>query len=255
MIDSHYQDGSKSVRCAGTSSRVGFDRFQVSGEKPRRARLVEPLAFPPEIQQHRQDVALGGTTSSVLHLSHRWLTCRPRSSCSPSCAAECRHSTRTSKTLYRLASCRPARSRASPRLPSPTYKFVKPCCCSTLSVKRHRAYPINSASFVGVVQHDAHIVATLFKVHKQAKANHKISSLYIIDAIAREARQQIKKGKDRTASDTPTQDGSGAEDTARLGKKTSKNGTCAGFLTKIENFLVRVVAEVIDKGPPEHKVR
>jgi hypothetical protein len=106
-------------------------------------------------------------------------------------------------------------------------------------------------------QSDAHIVATLFKAHKQAKSTHKISSLYVIDAIAREARQQVKKaskGKQSTSNgSTPMQDGSiDDDDDVVLGRKSK--GTYASFLSKIESFLDRLVSEVLTKGPPEHKV-
>lgn len=112
------------------------------------------------------------------------------------------------------------------------------------------------------MQSDAHLVATLFKVHKQAKSSHKISSLYVIDAIAREARQQVKKaskGKQSSSGTaTPLHDGAGSganddSDEPTLGKRSTK-GTYASFLSKIESFLDRLVAEVLSKGPPEHKV-
>lgn len=111
---------------------------------------------------------------------------------------------------------------------------------------------------------DAHIVATLFKVHKQARSSHKISSLYLIDAIAREARQQVKKaarGKQSTSnSNTPLQDGTGSaanddsDEVSSDKRRASSRGTHASFLSKIESFLDRLVLEVLSKGPPEHKV-
>lgn len=118
----------------------------------------------------------------------------------------------------------------------------------------HRLIPLYGQS-------DAHIVATLFKVHKQAKSTHKISSLYVIDAIAREARQQAKKaakGKG-SSSNTPLQDGADTvanddSDDFSFEKRKAAKGTYASFLSKVESFLDRLVAEVLTKGPPEHKV-
>lgn len=116
------------------------------------------------------------------------------------------------------------------------------------------------------IESDAHLVATLFKCHKQAKGSHKISTLYVIDAVAREARSVIKKGKDRApgaASDTPTQTHSPFPDEegytrskggASSGSSSSKGkGNCASFLAKIEVFLDRLLGEVLTKGPAEHK--
>ena len=108
-----------------------------------------------------------------------------------------------------------------------------------------------------MVQSDAHIVATLFRVHKQAKSSHKLSCLYIIDAISREAKHQVKRSRDKgkqveddTGSATPTGD---ADDTDSRRRDKIK-GTHASFLSKIENFLDRLVGDVLTKGPPEHKV-
>lgn len=111
-------------------------------------------------------------------------------------------------------------------------------------------------------QSDAHLVATLFKCHKQAKGSHKISTLYVIDAVAREARSIVKKGKDRApgaASDTPTQtlspfpDEEGYTRSKGVASSSKGKGNCASFLAKIEVFLDRLIGEVLTKGPPEHK--
>lgn len=98
------------------------------------------------------------------------------------------------------------------------------------------------------VDQDAHLVATLFRIHKAAKSTHKISSLYIIDAIAREAKQRTKKdkGKDKESSTAVGDDVDGSS--TKKGK-----GTYSSFLAKIEPFLDRLVGEVLSKGPPEHK--
>jgi len=96
-------------------------------------------------------------------------------------------------------------------------------------------------------------------VHKAAKSTHKISSLYIIDAITREAKQRMKrskdKGKESSASATPQDDAGEAADTSDNKKSDKSKGTYASFLAKIEPFVDRLVGEVLMKGPPEHKVR
>jgi hypothetical protein len=111
-------------------------------------------------------------------------------------------------------------------------------------------------------KNDAHLVATLFKAHKQAKPSHKLSSLYIVDAIAREARSQVKRGKDKgkaaattpQASQTPSLNDDVDSDNDSVSRKRKASGTYSSFLAKIESFIDRLVAEVLTKGPPEHKV-
>lgn len=157
---------------------------------------------------------------------------------------------------------------SSGKLSSSKIKSVTEAAMANIKVSRSvpagvnwRAENRRALTCVLLGQSDAHLVATLFKVHKQAKSSHKISSLYVIDAIAREARQQVKKAakgkQSSSSSSTPIQDGgSGINDDSDepvLGKKSSK-GTYASFLSKIESFLDRLVAEVLAKGPPEHKV-
>ncbi|KAL7009937.1 hypothetical protein EMMF5_000846 [Cystobasidiomycetes sp. EMM_F5] len=105
---------------------------------------------------------------------------------------------------------------------------------------------------------DAHLVATLFKVHKQAKGSHKLSSLYIIDAVSREAKQQIKRARDKSGNSKPQQRDDSTpnneDDEPELRRIGKGKGTYASFLAKIENFLDRFVAENVNKGPTEHKV-
>ncbi|CEQ43136.1 SPOSA6832_05035 [Sporobolomyces salmonicolor] len=104
---------------------------------------------------------------------------------------------------------------------------------------------------------DAHLVSTLFRQHKKAASSSKLTSLYLIDAIAREARSRLKKqvakGKepavvplDAAASTTPLY--SPPPDGAGEGA-----GTYASFLKKLEAVLGKVVLDCWENGPPEHK--
>jgi len=82
------------------------------------------------------------------------------------------------------------------------------------------------------VSDDAHLVSTLFRIHKRAKPANKLWSLYVIDAISRDFRSAVKKGK---------------------GKEAGK-GSPASFLQKMEVCLERIVDESWQNGLPEHKV-
>ena len=147
------------------------------------------------------------------------------------------------------------------------------CCCPilpgatpSLACTRTSGWRVFGDPCNCTPQSDAHLVATLFKCHKQAKGSHKISTLYVIDAVAREARSIIRKGKDKApgaaSEETPTQTHSPFPDeegyTRSKGGASSSSsskgkGNCASFLAKIEVFLDRLIGEVLTKGPPEHK--
>lgn len=82
---------------------------------------------------------------------------------------------------------------------------------------------------------DAHLVATLFRQHKKASSATKIYSLYLIDAIAREARSLAKKaGKSKDDS--------------------SKDAGYSTFLTKLEAVLSKLVVDCWENGKVEHRV-
>lgn len=78
-------------------------------------------------------------------------------------------------------------------------------------------------------QHDASLVSLLFRTHKKAPAANKLSSLYVVDAISREARSRVKK-------------------------KLAKAAECEGFLTKMEMQLEKIVDEALDRGQDSHRV-
>lgn len=80
---------------------------------------------------------------------------------------------------------------------------------------------------------DAHLVATLFRQHKKASSTSKIYSLYLIDAIAREARSLAKKA----AKDLSLQD---------AGYST--------FIAKLEAILSKLVVDCWENGKLEHRV-
>lgn len=94
------------------------------------------------------------------------------------------------------------------------------------------------------------MITLLYRHHKKATPSHKLTSLYIIDAIARGARSQYKKeGKSKapesTASTTP-------KDETPAG---GGSGTCGTFLKKLEGLLGKIVLDVWENAPVEHRVR
>ncbi|GAA6024062.1 hypothetical protein JCM10207_009295 [Rhodosporidiobolus poonsookiae] len=111
------------------------------------------------------------------------------------------------------------------------------------------------------VESDSHLVATLWRQHKKAPSANKLTSLYIIDAVAREARSRQKKidkeGKGKTpAAASPPAAGS----TTPLGSpgpsttpKSKGDGTYASFLKKLEAVLGKLVLDNWENGKEEHK--
>ncbi|BGP31609.1 hypothetical protein JCM10296v2_003381 [Rhodotorula toruloides] len=108
---------------------------------------------------------------------------------------------------------------------------------------------------------DSHLVSTLYRHHKKATPSHKLTSLYLIDAVAREARSRQKKadkegkGKDRAApapAGSTTPSGSPPPDDG-AGAGASGDGTFATFLKKLEAVLGKIVLDNWENGLPEHK--
>lgn len=98
-------------------------------------------------------------------------------------------------------------------------------------------------------QSDAQLVSTLYKHHKRCSSASKLYSLYLIDAIARDARSQAKKaakGKDKQVS------ASALSSTAAV--KSDAGGTCATFLSKLEAVLSKLVVDCWESGQKEHRV-
>ncbi|GAA6062487.1 hypothetical protein JCM10212_001860 [Sporobolomyces blumeae] len=122
------------------------------------------------------------------------------------------------------------------------------------------------------VSNDTGLVTTLYREHKRAKPRSKLTSLYLVDAIAREARSRAKK-QARAGDPAPTQaatlpaPSAGPSTTpdaspppsrpspAREGASShdADVGTCASFLKKLENILGKIVVDVWENGPPEHR--
>jgi len=115
-----------------------------------------------------------------------------------------------------------------------------------------------------VLQSDAHLVSTLFRYHKKASPSAKLSSLYLIDALARAAKSKAKrdatqdKGKAKSTSTstttTTTPTDSPPPTTAPAGGAGAGGpGTAASFLAKLEAVLGRIVVENWDEGLREHR--
>ncbi|GJN88925.1 hypothetical protein Rhopal_001896-T1 [Rhodotorula paludigena] len=111
---------------------------------------------------------------------------------------------------------------------------------------------------------DAHLVSTLYRCHKKASAANKLTSLYLFDGVAREARSRQKKldregkGKGREPAPAPvagstTPTGSPPPDSATPATPAESGGTYATFLKKLEALLSKVVLENWENGLPEHK--
>jgi hypothetical protein len=91
-------------------------------------------------------------------------------------------------------------------------------------------------------QNDAHLASSLFRTHKRAKPANKLWALYVLDAIARECRSQVR----RTAK---------SQDAGNNSPGPAADGTPGGFLAKVETFLERMIDESWERGLPDHKVR
>ena len=93
-----------------------------------------------------------------------------------------------------------------------------------------------------ILQSDAHLVSTLLRANKKATPANKLASLYLLDAVCREARSRAKKaGKEKKSEVDPIQ---GVE----------ASGTFASLLTKVEVILIKVVVECWENGLPEQRV-
>lgn len=88
-------------------------------------------------------------------------------------------------------------------------------------------------------------MSTLFRSNKKATPSNKIASLYLVDAISREARSCAKKAKGKEVA-VPAA-------SPREGVLTL--GTYSSFLSKVEALLGRIVMDCWENGAPEHRVR
>lgn len=119
------------------------------------------------------------------------------------------------------------------------------------------------------MQTDSHVVATLYKQHKKAKSSAKLVSLYLFDAVAREARARVKKaakeskGKagaaaapvDSPANGSTTPGGSPAPVEGSGAVEKKGDGTNASLLKKLEGVAGKVVLINWEDGEEQHKVR
>ncbi|KAI5478881.1 RNA binding protein Nrd1 [Pseudohyphozyma bogoriensis] len=94
------------------------------------------------------------------------------------------------------------------------------------------------------ISSDTHLFSTLWRAHKSASPSSKLTSLYILDAIVREARSRAKKaaakGKEVESADSAAH---------------AAKGTFATFLAKIEGVLGKMVMDCWENGVKEHRGR
>lgn len=107
------------------------------------------------------------------------------------------------------------------------------------------------------LQSDAHLVSTLFRYHKKASPSAKLSSLYLIDALARAAKSKAKRDlaappKPKPQSTTPPNSPPPSTAASASGS-SSGGGTAASFLAKLEAVLGRVVVDNWEDGLKEHR--
>ncbi|GAA5982123.1 hypothetical protein JCM10908_004750 [Rhodotorula pacifica] len=107
------------------------------------------------------------------------------------------------------------------------------------------------------IRADSQLVSTLYRHHRKASPANKLVSLYLIDAIAREAKSRQKKaekeGKQGAAgpaagSTTPLDSPPGAAAGPSAG-----DSDFASFLRKLEAVLSKIVLDNWENGLPEHK--
>ncbi|KAF9454301.1 hypothetical protein P691DRAFT_653043, partial [Macrolepiota fuliginosa MF-IS2] len=83
-----------------------------------------------------------------------------------------------------------------------------------------------------LMDQDTQLVSTMYRTHKSLSATSKISSLYVFDALARAARQQVIK---HNLSERHT------------------TGNCATFLLKVAGVLEGLFQDMLTAGPPGAK--
>lgn len=86
---------------------------------------------------------------------------------------------------------------------------------------------------ISYFQQDTQLVSTMYRTHKALPASCKISSLYVFDALARAARQQVIKHN--------------------LSERHA-TGNCATFLSKVAGVLEGLFQDILATGLPEAKV-
>jgi hypothetical protein len=97
----------------------------------------------------------------------------------------------------------------------------------------------------------------LYRHHRKASPANKLVSLYLIDAIAREAKSRQKKAdKEGKGAGTAAGSTTPAESppSAAAGPSAG-DGDFASFLRKLEAVLSKIVLDNWENGLPEHRVR
>ena len=133
-------------------------------------------------------------------------------------------------------------------------------------------YPFShSLTVTGHPQSDSQLVSTLYRYHKKASPPNKLTSLYLVDGIAREARSRQKK-LDREGKGKGREGAAQSPATPAVGSTTPTNspppaaspaptaaagtGSYASFLKILEGgMLAKFVVDNWENGLPEHRVR
>lgn len=100
-------------------------------------------------------------------------------------------------------------------------------------------------------QSDTSLITLLYRHHKKAAPTHKLTSLYLIDAIARAARSKYKKEGKAKQQEEPT---TTPKDQPPVSESSAGTGTCGSFLKKLEGLLSKIVLDVWENAPVEHRV-
>ncbi|GAA5880967.1 hypothetical protein JCM3774_001490 [Rhodotorula dairenensis] len=115
-----------------------------------------------------------------------------------------------------------------------------------------------SALAMANIRADSQLVSALYRHHRKASPANKLVSLYLIDAIAREAKSRQKKAERdgsrppgpaaAAGSTTPSDSPPGAAAGPSAGE-----GDFASFLRKLEAVLSKIVLDNWENGLPEHR--
>ncbi|GAA5994250.1 hypothetical protein JCM5350_001822 [Sporobolomyces pararoseus] len=100
------------------------------------------------------------------------------------------------------------------------------------------------------VSSDTSLITLLYRHHKKAAPTHKLTSLYLIDAIARAARSKYKKEGKAKQQEEPT---TTPKDQPPESESSAGTGTCGSFLKKLEGLLSKIVLDVWENAPVEHR--
>lgn len=97
-------------------------------------------------------------------------------------------------------------------------------------------------------------MSTLYRHHRKASPANKLVSLYLIDAIAREAKSRQKKAEREDKGKAPAAGSTTPLDSPPEAGPSAGNGDFATFLRKLEAVLSKIVLDNWENGLPEHRV-